>query len=1186
MIKHFLRLTIFTLEAIGLVLGAAVGLLFFVFWRAQSGPVDLGWLAPAIETAVLDATNAFDDGDIREISLTQSATAGRYALSVRGLSLKRDGVVVASVEQTTLTFAAKDFLSAHFGPEEIRIADASLRVVRDEERRLNLEYGEFESGETIQSPAAPSGGANVFQNLTGGPYFRRAFKEAVLENARLEFFDVSSGRAWIAPNTDARIFRTSTGYDAIVEGDINPTNAASDGAVSPRVSGNASGREPSNSARLEAMARYNLEADRIESTIALDRAPIGDILNVFLGASADVLSSEVTGRGEIAFTGGGRLLSSKITGRAGAGEIRLGPLQTALSAVDIDMAFDPASNEFSLMQFSILSDDVSGSFSGKAYLSYQDFSDELAAVRFDLSGEEIVVTGAAIGDAPTTASISNLKTSGVYSTQTSALDLKVEQVGLFDSVLSGDLLFELPRAAQDNQQDDAGNGLGVTARLTMSGDLSADELKTVWPEALARAARNFVVRSIPVGRFGDLIADINIARGALAGGGGLTDEMLSLRFKAQGATVYYAPTMAPVENVVGEGVLRGNSFYFTADRGDVRGVKVEKANVEIPRLRPKGYPSVFAFTATGDAGDILDILNDPPLRVLRATPLSSDQFTGPVRIDATITRPNQSQVLAADYGYSAKARFSDVSVYDFLNEAPIEEGAGELVLEKGRMKVTGNALYAGANFDFDWAQKFSGKGDRTNVNVSGVANAAMADVLGAQTRQFLRGEVPFTATVAGNLSGPRLFTVEADLSDTDVAVSLLNWRKPTGVPARGGLSFDRSDPDNVTYDLSINGEGVRVVGGAIIDGDGVLTAANFSDFFLDGAADLSLNFERNADDAPVVTVTGRHLSLAPLFETIFRPREEVSDGRDTQSTPWSRFLEGLTAVGRLDKLTLRRDVFLGDAALDLRHGTDRLDSLDFVSLDGHGHPLSVSLNRTGSDGARQQNIIARTDDIGALLSGVFGITSIEGGQGVIELDFSNAAAAIGRDDAPHENAALRSALTAVGQLEARNIRLVGAPLLARVFAAGSLTGLVDLLNGDGIEISQAFAGFAIDGSTINLKDARAAGPSVGVTGKGTFQLGGGSAVRLNGAVAPAYQLNSFLGRAPLIGDLFVNRTGEGVFALSYDITGDAKEPVVAVNPFSALTPGLLRRMFEPPENTSGPATDPQSDEISNPPNDE
>jgi hypothetical protein len=108
-----------------------------------------------------------------------------------------------------------------------------------------------------------------------------------------------------------------------------------------------------------------------------------------------------------------------------------------------------------------------------------------------------------------------------------------------------------------------------------------------------------------------------------------------------------------------------------------------------------------------------------------------------------------------------------------------------------------------------------------------------------------------------------------------------------------------------------------------------------------------------------------------------------------------------------------------------------------------------------------------------------------------------------------------------------------------------------------------------------LREARATGPSVGITAEGQFALEGDRAIELRGAVAPAYQVNSFLGKAPLIGDLFVNRKGEGLLALSYEVEGEPAEPRVTVNPLSALAPGVLRRMFEGGSNAEAdrPATD-------------
>ena len=86
------------------------------------------------------------------------------------------------------------------------------------------------------------------------------------------------------------------------------------------------------------------------------------------------------------------------------------------------------------------------------------------------------------------------------------------------------------------------------------------------------------------------------------------------------------------------------------------------------------------------------------------------------------------------------------------------------------------------------------------------------------------------------------------------------------------------------------------------------------------------------------------------------------------------------------------------------------------------------------------------------------------------------------------------------------------------------------------------------------------GPSLGITFEGSVDLDQDQ-VDLRGAVAPAYALNGILGDVPVIGDILVGGEGEGIFAVTYEASGSSGDPQVAVNPFSALTPGVLRNIF-------------------------
>ena len=80
-------------------------------------------------------------------------------------------------------------------------------------------------------------------------------------------------------------------------------------------------------------------------------------------------------------------------------------------------------------------------------------------------------------------------------------------------------------------------------------------------------------------------------------------------------------------------------------------------------------------------------------------------------------------------------------------------------------------------------------------------------------------------------------------------------------------------------------------------------------------------------------------------------------------------------------------------------------------------------------------------------------------------------------------------------------------------------------------------------------------------------------------LVPSFGVNSALGGIPIIGDLFVSREGEGVFSLTYSVRGELARAQVAVNPLSAITPGVLRRIFENPSNTELPLPEEEGTEV-------
>jgi hypothetical protein len=145
-------------------------------------------------------------------------------------------------------------------------------------------------------------------------------------------------------------------------------------------------------------------------------------------------------------------------------------------------------------------------------------------------------------------------------------------------------------------------------------------------------------------------------------------------------------------------------------------------------------------------------------------------------------------------------------------------------------------------------------------------------------------------------------------------------------------------------------------------------------------------------------------------------------------------------------------------------------------------------------------------------------------------------------------------------LNVSDFAVADAPNLARILTLASLTGIVNRLAGKGIAFTKLEVPFTQTGDTATMTNARAMGAALGLTADGTLDLEKKTA-SLRGTIVPAYSINSALGKIPLIGRIFTGQKGGGVFAATYQLSGDLAKPKITVNPLAALAPGFLRNLI-------------------------
>ena len=146
--------------------------------------------------------------------------------------------------------------------------------------------------------------------------------------------------------------------------------------------------------------------------------------------------------------------------------------------------------------------------------------------------------------------------------------------------------------------------------------------------------------------------------------------------------------------------------------------------------------------------------------------------------------------------------------------------------------------------------------------------------------------------------------------------------------------------------------------------------------------------------------------------------------------------------------------------------------------------------------------------------------------------------------------------TFIGHAKIRNFSIYNTPVIAKLLTVASFSGMVDLLKGEGLKFSHLDAPFEYQNKQLRLKDAKAFGDVVGITATGTYDRRFDD-VNVNGVIAPAYSLNTMLGRIPLVGGLLVGKDGT-VFAANYTVTGNLEDADININPLSALSPSSLK----------------------------
>jgi hypothetical protein len=204
---------------------------------------------------------------------------------------------------------------------------------------------------------------------------------------------------------------------------------------------------------------------------------------------------------------------------------------------------------------------------------------------------------------------------------------------------------------------------------------------------------------------------------------------------------------------------------------------------------------------------------------------------------------------------------------------------------------------------------------------------------------------------------------------------------------------------------------------------------------------------------------------------------------------------------------------------------------------GRDTPLTGEL-RGRSQGQARELIILQTNDAGAFLRFVDTYSKVTSGQLTLAME------------PPSVDPGARE-----GLINVRDFSVKGEAALERAAAGGPAGG------SNGISFSALRAEFTRQSGQFTIREGVVKGPIVGATIEGSIDYVGNT-VRMSGTFVPMYGLNNMFGQIPIVGLFLGGGSNEGLIGVTYEVVGTPGQPVLRVNPISAMAPGVLRKIFE------------------------
>jgi len=544
----------------------------------------------------------------------------------------------------------------------------------------------------------------------------------------------------------------------------------------------------------------------------------------------------------------------------------------------------------------------------------------------------------------------------------------------------------------------------------------------------------------------------------------------------------------------------------------------------VPDMATKPSPSRVKFRVDCPVPAAAEILASDRISDLSGTLIDPNASKGTVAANITLAMPVTGSMTKADTNYTVMADLAGFAADKLVMNQKLESNTLKLVANNAGYQVKGDVKINGQPASLDYRKANEGDAD---IRLQATLDDAGRQRLGIDLGTAVTGAIPIK--VVGKIGdNDSRVGIEADLTSLRLDNILPGWVKVPGKSGKATFNVVKKEQSTLFQDVVVEGGGVSIKGSLEVDQNGDLLNASFPTYAPSDGDKTSLKAERGTDGVVKVTMRGDVFDGRGFLKSAITGKEDSRS--KTKGIDFDIDLK-LGAVAGFNGEALRSV----DGKFSRRNGVFKTFTLS--GKVGRDTSLTADL-RGRTQGQARELIILQTNDAGAFFRFTDMYSKVVGGQLALALE------------PPTVEPGAKD-----GLINVRDFSIKGEASLDRVAAGGSPGSQ------NGVSFSALRAEFTRQSGQLSIREGVVKGPMIGATIEGSIDTVANQ-VRMSGTFIPMYGLNNMFGQIPVLGLVLGAGSNEGLIGVTYEVVGTPGQPVLRVNPISAIFPGVTRKIME------------------------